>query len=93
MTHLEDEIRRVLAGLGGEGQWPDIVMARHGWDGRSPKTLETVGKEFELTRERIRQVCTQARKRYSQRARPQMPRLDEALLLLQESVPLQSRKH
>lgn len=87
MVHLEGEIRRVLASLGGQGQWPDIIMARHGWDGRPPKTLEMVGEEFGLTRERIRQVSVGVRKRYSERARPLMPRLEEALLLLQESVP------
>lgn len=87
MANLEDEIRRVLSRLGGQGQWPDIIMARYGWDGRAPKTLEMVGEEFGLTRERIRQVCVGARKRYIDRARPPMPRLEEALLVLEESVP------
>ncbi len=33
-----------------------IIERRYGLDGAAPRTLSDVGKEFELTRERIRQI-------------------------------------
>ena len=33
-----------------------IIIHRYGLDGSRPETLETIGKEFDLTRERIRQL-------------------------------------
>ena len=33
-----------------------IIVHRFGLDGSKPKTLESIGKEFNLTRERIRQL-------------------------------------
>ena len=43
MTMLDEQERRVIA-------------RRYGLDGAAPRTLSDVGKEFELTRERIRQI-------------------------------------
>jgi RNA polymerase primary sigma factor len=33
-----------------------VIMLRYGLDGEQPRTLSDVGKEFDLTRERIRQI-------------------------------------
>ncbi len=33
-----------------------IIDARFGLDGQKPRTLEEVGEEFQVTRERIRQI-------------------------------------
>jgi RNA polymerase primary sigma factor len=33
-----------------------VIILRYGLDGHDPKTLESVGKEFGVTRERIRQI-------------------------------------
>lgn len=34
----------------------EILVLRYGLDGREPRTLEEVGKQFKVTRERIRQI-------------------------------------
>ena len=34
----------------------DIIRMRYGLDGEKPKTLEEVGQEFDITRERVRQL-------------------------------------
>ncbi len=39
-----------------EDQERQVILRRYGLDGRTPRTLSDVGKEFELTRERIRQI-------------------------------------
>jgi RNA polymerase primary sigma factor len=39
-----------------EGRERDIIAARFGLDGNKPYTLETIGRKFKVTRERIRQI-------------------------------------
>ena len=34
----------------------DILIKRYGLDGNDPKTLEAIASEYQLTRERIRQI-------------------------------------
>lgn len=34
----------------------DIIRARFGLDGQAPKTLESIGKKYGITRERVRQI-------------------------------------
>ena len=41
----------------------DIVIRRNGLDGRKPETLEEIGENYSLTRERIRQIEAKAYKR------------------------------
>lgn len=43
-----------------------IVRMRVGLDGRGPKTLEETGREFDLTRERVRQIEKKVKKRWTQ---------------------------
>lgn len=40
----------------------DVISLRFGLDGSSPKTLDEIGKKYELTRERIRQIEEKALK-------------------------------
>ena len=41
-----------------------VIKRRYGLDGdRDPKSLETIGREMGLTRERVRQIETQALER------------------------------
>jgi len=91
---LEDELRGVLAGLAGgshdSGRNADIIMARFGWDGGPSRTLQAVGDEFGITRERVRQVCVRAGKRLLVGTRPMMPVLDDALSLFEESIPCEA---
>ena len=51
---LRDEVRHHIQQLGPREM--KILTLRFGIDGRGARTLETVGKKFRLTRERIRQL-------------------------------------
>jgi RNA polymerase primary sigma factor len=65
---LSDAVGEVLGELSEREQ--DIVRLRFGLDGSQAKTLEEVGKEFGVTRERIRQIeaKTLAKLRHPQRS-------------------------
>ena len=62
---LEDEILFFLQPISSH-QHKQIVMRFFGWDGRGKKTLESVGRDFGLTRERIRQVCAKCEQELKQ---------------------------
>jgi RNA polymerase sigma factor (sigma-70 family) len=55
---LHDEIVKLLAPL--DDRERDILKLRYGLDRGEPRTLEEVGDEFNLTRERIRQIEARA---------------------------------
>jgi RNA polymerase primary sigma factor len=65
---LHDAVTEVLGELSEREQ--EIVRMRFGLDGAQAKTLEEVGKEFGVTRERIRQIeaKTLAKLRHPQRS-------------------------
>ena len=67
-TMLHDAVGEVLGELSEREQ--EIVRLRFGLDGGRAKTLEEVGKEFGVTRERIRQIeaKTLAKLRHPQRS-------------------------
>ena len=41
----------------------EIFVQRMGWDGHGGKTLAEVGKEYGMTRERVRQICSKIEKK------------------------------
>jgi len=51
---LREQVAKVLDSLDGREQW--VIRLRFGLDDCRPRTLEEVGHEFGLTRERIRQI-------------------------------------
>src|SRR5215212_3320772 len=53
-TMLKEQVARVLDSL--EGREERVIRLRFGLDDGRPRTLEEVGHEFGLTRERIRQI-------------------------------------
>jgi len=65
---LQSEVQEVLADLG--GREAAIVSRRFGLGGNKPLTLEEVGREFNITRERVRQIeaRTLAKLRHPQRS-------------------------
>ncbi len=67
-TMLHEAVEQVLGELSEREQ--EIVRMRFGLDGAQAKTLEEVGKEFGVTRERIRQIeaKTLAKLRHPQRS-------------------------
>ena len=51
---LQDDLRRVLATLDDREQ--SVIRLRYGIDDGQPRTLDQIGKEFGLSRERVRQI-------------------------------------
>ena len=58
---LKDDIKNILHGL--SRREAKILKLYFGLDGEKPHTLEDVGREFKLTRERIRQIKEKALKK------------------------------
>lgn len=61
---LKEEISKVLETL--EPREKEIIILRFGLNGEMPHTLESVGKRFQLTRERIRQIEMKAIRKFRQ---------------------------
>ena len=68
----------------------EIISEYYGWDGDGGRTLEELGQQYGLSRERIRQVCMRAAKRYS-RSKVFAPALDRALEFVGSQVPIATR--
>lgn len=84
-TVLEEELYRFVR-AGNTERNAQILVKLWGWNGEAPRTLDSVGKEFALTRERIRQIEKRALKRLRKH------RLDASLLrtaisILRSAVP------
>lgn len=63
-TSLEKELSVFLRSVTGSDRNVEIVMKLMGWKGgQPPRTLESVGREFGVTRERVRQIGQQAERR------------------------------
>jgi RNA polymerase primary sigma factor len=72
-----DELRAALASLGPRER--QVLEMRFGLRGDAPRTLEEIGREFRLTRERIRQIEAKALARLRHPATPSNRRQLEAL--------------
>lgn len=53
-TRMAEQVRGCLEGLSATEQ--KVLALRYGLDGSEPMTLDSIGKEFKLSRERIRQI-------------------------------------
>ncbi len=62
---FEETTTTLLSGLDARSR--DIIMRRHGLSSGSIETLESIGKEYGVTRERVRQIEAQAKKLLSRR--------------------------
>jgi RNA polymerase primary sigma factor len=60
----EDALYRAIAALAEREKF--VIMLRFGIGGTEPKSLETIGRELGITRERVRQIETQALKHLAQ---------------------------
>ncbi len=67
---LRKEIERTLATL--TPRESDVIRLFFGLDGRPAMTLEEIGEQFELTRERVRQIKEKALRRLKQQSRSRL---------------------
>ena len=64
-----------------------LIVARYlGWDGRGGATLQAVGDEFGMSRERVRQICAPVVKTLAA-GKPFAPALDRVLSVVAERIP------
>ena len=79
---LERELRDLL----GTGRNARIAARYYGFDGRGGETLQAIGNEIGLTRERIRQIVTAASKQLNT-GRPVSPTLDRTIAFVVDHMP------
>jgi hypothetical protein len=79
---LEKELRDLL----GTGRNARLAARYHGLDGRGGGSLQAVGNEIGLTRERVRQIVTAASQRLSTE-RQVSPMLDRTIAFVLDRVP------
>src|ERR1700737_4564202 len=84
---LERELRDLL----GTGRNVRIAARYYGFDGRGGGSLQTVGNEIGLTRERVRQIATAASPWLST-GRPVSPTLDRTIAFVADHMPAVARK-
>ena len=84
---LEEELRDVVASRTGRSERNRLIVARYlGWDGRGGATLQAVGDDFGISRERVRQICTPVAYRLASK-KPFAPALDRVLSVVAERIP------
>jgi len=59
-THLEDKAQILLSAL--DPRSKDIIARRYGIESGHVETLDSIGREYGITRERVRQIEAQAKK-------------------------------
>jgi hypothetical protein len=82
---LETELVGIFA-AGFVGRDRQIVTRYFGWDGGGRQTLEALGRKYGVSRERIRQICSQAIKQH-RGIDVFAPALDRAVAFLAPRVP------
>ena len=83
---LETELRS-LAAIKLKDRNLEIVLALWGWSGEIPRTLQSVGNSFGITRERVRQIVNRFEKVCTRR-KVFLPRLERVLRFIARRVPV-----
>ncbi len=84
-TILEEELYRFVRAVDTERN-AQILAKLWGWNGEAPRTLDATGKEFALTRERVRQIEKRALPRL-RKHRFEAPLLRTAISTLRKAAP------
>jgi Bacterial RNA polymerase, alpha chain C terminal domain/Sigma-70, region 4 len=82
---LEDELAGILKALVNDRD-TEIVLKFYGWSGRGRRILESVGQEYGLTRERVRQLAARAARKIRD-CRIEAPWLQRALEVAKANLP------
>jgi len=82
---LEDELMAIAKVVASDRN-VKIITSYWGWSGSDRRTLEAVGQEHGITRERVRQIAAKAEKKLTNLPLP-CPKLKEALAYLVEQAP------
>jgi hypothetical protein len=82
---LEEELLLLLA-IEASDRDVQLLAKLWGWFGKRPRTLESVGQEYGLTRERVRQIAERAARKIRKR-KLVMPFLLKAAQLIRKSCP------
>ena len=90
VKYLEDELLYIFCSLVRTDRNKKIVTKFYGWDGRGKRTLEKIGEEFGLTRERVRQIILRFEKRFNLNKKKiiySLPILDSSLQIVADNIP------
>jgi len=92
--NLEDEVARLIE-LAGNRRNQNIVAMYYGLDGKGGCTLEKVGQQTGITRERVRQIAEKFQKkilRYYNNEIDYFPKINEVLQLINDCTPCVAEK-
>jgi hypothetical protein len=86
MKRSKPTLERELRGLLGTGRKARIAARYYGFDGRGGGTLQSVGNEIGVTRERVRQIAA-ASSQWLSSGRPVSPVLDRTIAFVADRMP------
>lgn len=84
-TVLEEELYSFVRAVSTERD-TQLLVKLWGWNGEAPRTLDSVGKEVALTRERVRQIGERALQRLQKHCF-EAPLLNAAISTLRNAIP------
>jgi len=88
LKYLENELFQ-LTSLYVNKRDSEIITKFLGWDGKGVKTLQAIGEEYGITRERVRQIFDKYNRKfiYHKRKKVPLPLLDLAIQLVSDRIP------
>jgi len=82
---IEDEMK-YLASAAKSARDKQMVMKYYGWDGDVPLTLREVADKFNMTHERVRQICSKVEEKWKKR-KPSLCILNKILEFINDNLP------
>jgi len=90
INYLEDELFYIFISFARTDRDKLIVAKFYGWDGSGKHTLEEIGKSYNLTRERVRQIISKfirTFRLYKKRRVGYLPVIDSVLKCISDNLP------